>query len=130
MVNKPKPHYHQARRKVEYCKCGAMRINHGAWKQNVRNPAAVELAEKGVAMSTPEELSERGAVGGEKRWAGKTKAERSAFMSWMAKQPRPGARIPPEEMCECGRYSQEQAKKKNHVCGKALQLRLAVKNGR
>ena len=79
-------------------------------------------------MSTHEERIQKGMAGGRKRWEGKTAKERSAFMSWMAARPRPNRRI--EERCQCGRFSRVLAEKRGHLCGKVLEERLAVKNGR
>ena len=123
-----KPHTHKAQRSTEYCACGATRTNGGDWVVG-KDPAAVALAAKAIAMSTPEERREKAAAGGTQRWKGVPAKERREFLSKIASQPRPSRRI--EDRCECGRYSREYAEKRGHVCGKALEEHLKeARNGR
>ena len=117
-----KTHTHRAARTTEVCACGATRTGNGQWEYG-KNPNAVALAAKAVAMSTPEQRQEVAAAGGASRWKGTTKAQRSEAMREVASRPRPGSRI--EDRCECGRFSREYAEKHGHLCGKALAARLA-----
>lgn len=122
-----KKHTHKAARVTEFCTCGAVRTNTGDWETG-KDQAAVALAAKAFAMSTPEQRAEKAAAGGFGRWKGINKAERSELMSHMASQPRPSRRI--EDRCECGRFSREYAERKGHLCGEALKAKLEARNGR
>lgn len=121
---KPHAHKHKTARALEFCSCGATRTGDGEWETG-KDPAAVALASKAIAMSTPEERREKASAGGTGRWKDKTAKQRSEFMSFMASQPRPSRRI--EDRCECGRYTREYAERRGHLCGKALADRLAAR---
>lgn len=113
----PKPHVHETARTAEFCACGASRIDHGAWEIG-KDPIAVTLGAKAVAMSTHEERVARGRKGGASRWAGISPQERSEFMQFVSGRPRPGRRN--EDRCSCGRYSRVVADRKGHLCGRKL----------
>ena len=121
-----KKHNHKAVRTTEFCSCGAARTNGGEWVVG-KDPAAVALSAKAVAMSTPEQRLERATAGGYERWKGTTPKSRSETMREIASRPRPGRRI--EDRCECGRFSRVYAERHGHVCGKALAAMLEAKNG-
>jgi hypothetical protein len=116
-----KKHVHKAARATEFCACGAVRTDEGEWETG-KDPHAVALAAKAVAMSTPEQRHEKATAGGFGRWKGTSSKERSEHMSEVASQPRPSRRV--EDRCECGRYSREYAGKRGHLCGKALEAKL------
>lgn len=113
-----KKHTHKAARTTEFCACGATRTDTGEWITG-KDPHAVALGNKALAMSTPEQRQEKAAAGGDARWKGTTPKERSALMRQVAARPRPGRRI--EDRCECGRFTREYAERRGHICGKALE---------
>jgi hypothetical protein len=108
-----KKHVHKAARAMEFCACGAIRADGGEWTEG-KDPRAAALGHKTAAMSTPEERSRKAAAGGEGRWTGATKKQRSQYMSWMASLPRPSRRI--EDRCACGKYSKTLAERRGHKC--------------
>ena len=114
-----KKHTHKATRAVQFCSCGAARVNGGEWDDSGKDPSAVAMGTKAIAMSTPEERAERAAAGGTARWKGTKASERSEYMAQIASRPRVSRRV--EDRCECGRYSRERAEKIGHLCGKALE---------
>jgi hypothetical protein len=119
MGKKPDIHEHKAANALYYCECGAIRQGEdGDWETG-KDPAAVALGLKAVAMTTPEERKVNSAQGGHMRWKGSDPVKRREFMRQIASQPRPNARK--EDRCECGRYTREKAAKNKHVCGSALE---------
>lgn len=120
-------HTHKAARTTEFCACGATRTEHGEW-QSGKDPHAVAMGVKAIAMSTPEQRQERSAAGGTERWKGITAAQRSELMRQMASRPRPSRRI--EDRCECGRFTREYAGRKGHLCGQALKELQEAPSGR
>lgn len=122
-----KKHTHKPALNTEFCSCGATRTNGGEWIVG-KDPNAVALGNKSLAMTTPEQRQEIASAGGSGRWKGITAKERSAIMHQVAARPRPNARI--EDRCECGRFSREYAERKRHVCGKALEALQEASHGR
>lgn len=109
----PKKHKHTSVRTIDFCTCGAISTDRGAWIEG-KDPAAVALSAKAIATSTPEERREKALVAGETRWAGKTPAEKSEYMRWMASHPRPSRRS--ADRCPCGIMTRERAELRNHQC--------------
>lgn len=126
-MRKQQQHTHKAVHNTEFCSCGATRTNAGEWTTG-KDPHAVAMGKKSLAMSTPAERERKASSGGEARWKGTTAKERRAIMHQVASRPRPNRRI--EDRCECGRYSREYAEKRKHVCGKALEALLEGSGGR
>ena len=108
-----KKHTHKAARAMEVCACGAVRTNGGEWAEG-KDPRAVALGTMTAAMAAPEERIAKAAEGGAGRWEGTTKTERSQYMRWMARHPRPSRRI--GDRCACGKYSKATAERRGHKC--------------
>jgi len=114
---KPKErHTHEGALVTEICKCGAVRKDYGKWVRQDQevNQAAKMLVNRYLAQSTPEERSERATQAVATRWKGRSKKDKSEFMSWMASHPRPGRKV--QERCPCGKYSVNLAYKRGHKC--------------
>ena len=126
-MGKKREHVHEPVGILEFCSCGATRKDDGEWNTG-KDPAAVALGSKAIAMSTAEERHARAVAGGAGRWGEKSNEEKSDYMSWMASQPRPSRRL--KERCPCGRFSVTTAAKRKHVCGKALEDKRARQEAR
>lgn len=122
-MKKPKVHVHATERSMEFCSCGAYRLDQGEWDAD-KDPSAVAMGLKSSVMATPEARQKRASAGGEQRWAGTSEKQRRQYMSRIASQPRPGRRN--EDRCECGRFTRTYAESRGHLCGKALKEKLAL----
>lgn len=107
------PHPHKTARTLEFCRCGAYRIDGGPWRPAAADAWAVVRAVKSVAMMTAPQLRRRATKAGKERWRRKSPQQRSDYMKWVAEQPRPERRKP---SCPCGEMTLERAAKRKHVC--------------
>lgn len=110
------PHPHQPARRIEFCRCGAYRIDGGDWRPPSTSAWATLRGVMGDATVGDKERKKRARKGGKSRWRRTSPRERSLHMQWLGSRPRPAAQKP---KCACGAMTPERAAKRNHRCTEA-----------